>query len=401
MTQQLRFDGATVQEAIVKANKICGSGAKVVFAQRIKSKRGFGLWTKMKYEIVVEPDLTSHAGEVVDTKTFADELRAAISSEVYVNSSSAQERFRVRPNAGSLRKYRRYSEEALQEESASTIEEKLGALEPQEILEEPSQLGPMIYRRNGSRGYLENYEKPTWAVRATDIEEFTLDCSNEQSGSLCEPWRSTIESRVGASIIDLTNGRVAQSVPLDIDDKDDAVDEEVVNHVIALRSLHELPYVCDGTLVLLTSCGDGNAHRSVSEVGRRFNVREDRRVFLQGPFDSTMPEDPKEILSSLKIGESVLVMASRSAVSEFKKVFPEDRLMVVVEIDACQTLSSAMSQLAALGKVDAISVVNAHASPAPHGIVSLGLPIVALNGRTSSVSQWLNLLLSRRDGLVR
>ncbi len=401
MTQQLRFDGTTVQEAIVKANKICGSGAKVVFAQRIKSKRGFGLWTKMKYEIVVEPDPASKVDEIVDTKTFADELRAAISGDVYSDSSTAQERFRVRSNASSLRRYKHYGEEDAEGETDSHGEDELGSSEPLEVLEEPAQLGPMIYKRNGSRGYLENYERPAWAIKGTDIEELSLDLPGQQSLSPSGPWRSSIESRVEASVIDLTNGRVAQSMPLDIDEKDDPIDEEIVNQVIALRSLHELPRVCDGTLVLLTSSGDEDARRSVSEVGRRFNIREDRRVFLQGPFGSTMPEDPKVILSSLKNGESVLVMASRSVVAELKKAFPRDRLVVVVEVDACQSLPSTMSQLTTLGKLDAIAVVKAHASPDPHGIVSLGLPIVALDGRTSSVSQWLNLLLSRRDRLVR
>ncbi len=400
MTQQLRFDGTTVKEAIEKANKICGPGTKVVFAQRIRSKRGFGLWTKMRYEIVVEPSPASKSGEAVDTKSFADELRTAISSDVYASRDTAEERFRVRSKATTLQKYRQYSGDVT-EEPEQRCEDTSPDVDFQRAAENSSQMGAMIYKRNGTRGYLETFDRPVWAVEGSNVDEISVDLTSNLQSIPSEPWGSAINSRVDTSIIDLTNNRIAQSVSLAIDEMDEVVDEEVVNQVIALRSLHELPQVCDGTLVLLTSSNGEDSHRSVSEVGRRFNIKEERRVFLQGPFDSTMPEDPKEILSALKRGESVMVMASKSAVIEFQKIFPKDRLLVVVEVDASQPLPSTMDQLALLGKVDAISVTKGNTVFDPHSIVSLGLPILALNGKASSVSQWLNLLMNRRDGLVR
>lgn len=407
MTQQLKFDGSTVQEAIEKANRHCGSGAKVVFAQRIKSKRALGFLTKTKYEIVVEPKSSIDLKTEVDNKTFAEELRDVLSVGVYGGKglSKAEERFRVRSKGEGLRRYQEYGLDVIDNDAGKVGEN----LTPYNVDQENSTadkkgLGAVIYKRNGKRQYLEEVARPKWILQGEAVEGSSLDDAETTQPLLSEPWTNAIESRNEAKVIDLTRGRVAYRADRDEAFKEEdlyGVDSQAAKGAIAIRRLHELPKVKEGSLVVLTSCSDKDPRRSVSVVGNVLSIRQDRRIFLQGPFDSTMSEEPTAILAALRAGESVLVMARSSTVRHFKEVFPRGRLFVVAEINAGQSLSKTMSQLSNLGRVDAVSIVNLSSSADPMSLTSLGLPIVAVDGQRSTVDSWLDVITSKRNHVVR
>lgn len=158
MSNQLRFNGKTIEEALAKARAALGEGVRLVAAERV-SKPGF-VGKRVSFTVVVEPPATP-----VSAPGFAAALRNVLVNAGPRVSTSADES-----------DYR-----SVQDELAKSYESpSMGSLSAEPSIATPATSAPKVFRRDGKVTKMTNVAAPNWSV----LGESTLAVAKDEVAEL-------------------------------------------------------------------------------------------------------------------------------------------------------------------------------------------------------------------------
>lgn len=402
MATQLRFAGKSVEEALAKARSQCGPGAKIVFAQKVKTKGVIGFGKAYRFELVVENTLPA-AEQNEGHSLFAEELRLALRDaplppeefDTFISSR------RTSP----LDRYRQSEQLApLPEQDFCAIVEP--PLEVEASTERPEHV--RVFKRDGTSALTRQVGPPPWVPCSESTETVSLSPFAAPFGGLLDAeddrfrslrsgaWAGLVDSRVDPLIIDLTRQRSLTWGPVRSQDKLEASTRDDN----PFHALHDLPCLYGQTIVIFAgrrSFEQGRTFSSVCEIyavdGRdRFSFSSSTEVEIWCPDNQ---RGPAEMLETLERGRSIGVWVDDNECAAVLEAFDGHRCVVIAQVDLSQGVEENQPYLASLPLVSALSLSGVRKSERPAAAFELGLPVATVDGRISTESTWITLMISK------
>ncbi|MDA8115776.1 MAG: hypothetical protein M0000_00040 [Actinomycetota bacterium] len=374
-SRQLKFDGATVEEAMAKARAACGASVRVVFAKRVARKRGmlpFG--AKQRFELVVEAP-SPEDFEPERLSMFASQLRQAVAAAPSASGSVTEARTR-----NAIASYMEASGEA-----AGLPAHRAEPIPPARVRLEaaPPLGGARVYGPAGSKPLAIEPRRPNWGTLSPEGEEALPTIRKERPAREgADLVSETIAGLMGLECEEATQAPVQPSVPASV--------------LAGLISLCELPPIDRPVAVILTT--------GTPEGAMEFEALVDAfRIPMESAWDlrkeslrETMASgfDPELLRDHLLAGASFAAHVDPAMEDEWRSLFsPTHRVLSTLQVDGAWDTARLEAALASSPNADALAVSGDSSLFDIEALLALGLPFATLNGRPSDLAAWISIAI--------
>ncbi|MDA8210073.1 MAG: hypothetical protein M0Z92_13890 [Actinomycetota bacterium] len=374
-SRQLKFDGATVEEAMAKARAACGTSVRVVFAKRRARKRGIlPLGAKQRFELVVEaPSPEDFQPERLSL--FASQLRQAVTAPPPPVATATGARTR-----SAIASYRAVTGEAAEVQAHPAESDH-----PDRPWAEaaPALGGARVYGPGGSKPLAIEPRRPSWGSLSPGAEEPASPAREERRGlNRSAQVSEAIAGLMGLQIERPRNPHDQPSVPASV--------------LAGLISLCELPPIDRPVAVTLTtSTPEGDAELEALVDAFRIPMesawdlrKESLRETMRNGFE------PELLRDHLLGGASFAAHVDAAMQDEWRSLFtPTHKVLSTLQVDGSWDMARLEATLASHPDVDALAVSGDPSRFDIEGLLALGLPFATLNGRPSNLASWLSIAI--------
>ncbi|MDA8263153.1 MAG: hypothetical protein M0Z47_10035 [Actinomycetota bacterium] len=374
VSQQLKFDGDTVEQAMAKARAACGASVRVVFARRLARKRGvlpFG--PRQRFELVVEAP-TPEDFQPERLNLFASRLREAVAS---APAPTARTESRTRNAIASYR--------AAGGESSTEMDVQIDEPASAEAWPGPAWTGgtgARVYGPGGPKPLAIEPRRPSWGTLPpqTEVRAATWARPGQDDPVQGELLSEAIAGLMGLERPSAESTRQQASVPASV--------------IIDLIRLCELPPLDRPVAVILTTTtpdGESEFETLVDTfnipMDSAWDLRKERlRATMQRGFD------PELLRNHLVDGVSFAAHVDAAMEEEWRALFsPTHRVLSALQVHGSWSAERLTEVSAASPAPDVLAVSGEGSSFNLEGLMALGLPFATLNGRPSTLAAWLGI----------
>ena len=372
-SRQLKFDGATVEEALAKARAACGASVRVVFARRLARRRGMlPLGPRQRFELVVEAP-SPEDFEPERLSLFASQLREAVASAPAPARTEARTR-------NAIASYKAAGGEC-DGVAGAPIREPAGAMawpEPDHIIG----AGARVYGPGGPKPLAIEPRRPSWGLLPSEARGPATTPGPPGRKAPCddELISETIAGLMGLELESGGNARPQAAVPASM--------------ILDLIGLCELPPLDRPVAIILTTTTpDGESE--FETLVDSFNIPMDSAWDLRKErLRATMERgfDPELLRNHLIDGLSFAANVDASLEEEWRSLFaPTHRVLAALQVCGSWDREHLEKVVSRSTAPDVLAVNGETSRFDLEGLMALRLPFATLNGRPSTLAAWLRI----------
>lgn len=373
-----------------------------MFAHKVKTKGVIGLGKTYRFELVVESVLPA-VEESKGHSLFAEELRSAL-REVLIPA----EKFDTFVSSRRMSPLDRYIQS---EQLAKSPEQDISAVdEPTENRDVPMERPEhvRVFKRDGTSALTREVGPPPWIPCADATETVSLnpfatpregsfDVEDDRFRSLRSgAWAGLVDSRAKPMIIDLTRQRSLAWGPGQAQENSQGATRDDN----PFHALHDLPYLYGQTIVVFAGrhfFEQGRAFNSVCEIyavdgADRFSFSSSAEAEIWCPDNQ---RGPAGMLEALEGGRSIGLWVDDNDCAPVLQALDDYHCVVIAQADLSHGAEESRPYLASLPFVSALSLSGVRKTQRPAEAFEFGLPVATVDGRISTESTWITLMISK------